>query len=131
MEEDPEDTEDIKKRTKKKHKRATIKDLKDQLAKHTGQTGAALPAKPVQQPHNGQPPAPGKAGGKGKGPANKQNRIPDDEFTGISKCKDRAASGTKICRWYNCSLGCSNAACTFAHECCECGQQHSWASQHK
>ena len=62
---------------------------------------------------------------------NKAQRLPEYEYIAITKLKDRDDQGKRLCRWFNCSLGCANSSCPYSHICCECGAKHSWASQHK
>jgi hypothetical protein len=82
------------------------------------------------QPPPPPPPAKGagkaKAAGKGAG----KTAIPAAEFQKLLTLKQKNTAGTPICRWFNCSLGCSRPACSFAHECAECGQAHPYAGNH-
>ena len=83
---------------------------------------------PPAPPHTHTGNTPPKGAGKGM---TKAARIPEAEYAAITKLKDRDDQGKRLCRWYNCSLGCQNSSCPYSHTCCECGSKHSWASQHR
>ena len=75
----------------------------------------------------------GKGGRKGDGPPapTKRRQMPDDEFKALTAMdttnpKDRKK---RICRWWNCSLGCDRTDndCAYAHGICLlCKGSHKW-----
>jgi hypothetical protein len=59
------------------------------------------------------------------------HRIPKDEMDAIMGM-NRTGKVKRACKWYNSSVGCSQAdGCLFEHRCIQCGLNHSWADQHK
>ena len=75
--------------------------------------GAAAPANP-------------KGKGAGKGPP-----IPKDEWATICSYGTLDTDGTsRICRYYNSSIGCKKTGCKFVHKCLKCKQKHPLFNNH-
>ena len=77
--------------------------------------------------------------GKGKGdPANPKGKgtgkgspIPKDEWATICSYGTLDSDGTsRICRFYNSSIGCTRPGCKFVHKCLTCKQKHPLFNNH-
>ena len=111
-------------RLKKKEK---DRQMKQQLAVFRQQGSGA--AQVHQAPQAPQAPK-GAPKGKGKGAAGSGRSIPQAEFDKIKSLPAKNSAGVPFCRWYASSMGCSMGSCKFAHECPQCGQQHSFTANH-
>ena len=87
------------------------------------------PPRAVLQPAWGKK---GKVKGGGKGKKGGQNQpIPQDEWQRMGSFSGVMPDGSsRICRFFNSSLGCAKPGCEFAHVCMQCHRAHPLVNNH-